>query len=976
MARRGVVDLHGLEWTVEDGINWVPPVRTEDEFQIDLDTGREGVVMVLTALFCLGTFVVVWPFQDGSGVIVPPSVALLAMCLVGYFPFRWYARRPRSVSVLLRSSPDSRLTRSWIAHVPSARAQGDAVRRAIATLLVRDDPHTALAGLYDFEGVPLDTLVQEKAIIDRADQMPSETEVLEIGYAQLVAAVRSGEVAGQVPGEEARSDLVRLVSQRCGRWAALVQSELRAVHNSRERLDDAFTSTFFRLAATAAFGPGSGLPWWRRAFRRVPPIHTLPDTVVTAARNVAATDRAIIELRSSNEDALVRLGDSIRERCVLPELRTQLSILLGEDAVSTVLSSGDGRGLDQLLPPDFELNSAAFERVTGMIDQFSTAAIGLAGPRGCGKTTLLTAVCKAPGADGPPTLPLLISAPVAYDTREFLLHLASTFGRAVIGLSGSDGPRGHPRGGDDSWTRRYIGRLIGRAAGILAASTLVVYCLALLGNTAGGPAPGATVSPTLAPYAPTILAVGTFAVVFGALRRAVTTPLRELYAFKRPGQEVPFRRLDAAARLFSFLGAIAFVAALAGPALAILHDLGPQLGAPAVPTWLRPLDVRLALGAMGIALGVAGLAVIVPASKREGWAFASSAEDIDRSLAIGSDLPDLPARAQELLDAIGFQMAWSRSNASRFGVNLGTYLPLSHDVTDTSSETRTAQPWTRPEIVRMFRELLEEVGQTYRIVIAVDELDKVSAERAVDFVEDLKAIFGVPNCFYLVSISEDAMEDFERRGTPFRTAFDSAFDEVVALRYFTFDESRELLRSRVVAMPQRFSALCHVVSGGLPRDLLRAARSLYGLGVPITLEAAARRMVLAELSRRTISTAKALRTVPVTNEELARVLRWADSDEGHDLGDDALLRDIAEVRGAAKALRDSADHTVAEQFSSWSTFALFALTLIQLCDESRRDHAGILEFITRLAQARQAFTVHPDVAMDRVETVRAEVGLF
>jgi len=76
------------------------------------------------------------------------------------------------------------------------------------------------------------------------------------------------------------------------------------------------------------------------------------------------------------------------------------------------------------------------------------------------------------------------------------------------------------------------------------------------------------------------------------------------------------------------------------------------------------------------------------------------------------------------------------------------------------------------------------MAESRQVVIGIDELDKIqSAEEAVQFVDDIKSIFGIPGCFFLISISDDALADFERRGLPFRNAFDSAFDEVIALNY-------------------------------------------------------------------------------------------------------------------------------------------------------------------------------------------------
>ena len=70
-----------------------------------------------------------------------------------------------------------------------------------------------------------------------------------------------------------------------------------------------------------------------------------------------------------------------------------------------------------------------------------------------------------------------------------------------------------------------------------------------------------------------------------------------------------------------------------------------------------------------------------------------------------------------------------------------------------------------------------------RLVVGIDEIDRIEdAENAEKFLNDIKAIFGIPNCFYIASLSADALANFERRVVSTRTAFDTTFDTVIAHR--------------------------------------------------------------------------------------------------------------------------------------------------------------------------------------------------
>jgi hypothetical protein len=151
------------------------------------------------------------------------------------------------------------------------------------------------------------------------------------------------------------------------------------------------------------------------------------------------------------------------------------------------------------------------------------------------------------------------------------------------------------------------------------------------------------------------------------------------------------------------------------------------------------------------------------------------------------------------------------------------------------AKQRAEQPVTLPGLVESFRGYSARVASWQRsahdgegrVIIGIDEVDKIrDSERAEAFLNDIKAIFGVPGCLYLVSLSEDAMAGFARRAPSIRTTFDSAFDELVPVGPMTYRHSEQLLFKRVTGVPRPFIALCHVLAGGLPRDLVRAARAL------------------------------------------------------------------------------------------------------------------------------------------------------
>jgi hypothetical protein len=207
------------------------------------------------------------------------------------------------------------------------------------------------------------------------------------------------------------------------------------------------------------------------------------------------------------------------------------------------------------------------------------------------------------------------------------------------------------------------------------------------------------------------------------------------------------------------------------------------------------------------------------------------------------------------------------------------------EVGGSTSRQRTEQIRTHPELVNDFRDFLDFLalrlrsrtgGPAGRIVICIDELDKIAtAEQAEQFINDIKTVFGVDGCFFIVAVSEDALTSFARRALAVRTTFDSAFDTIIQVRRFQLADTRRLLVQRVLRLPEPFVWLCHSLSGGLPRDLNRAVRLMYDIRLVHRTDAFQR--VAVELILRDIETVtqgQILRVSGRVDAESGAVLRW------------------------------------------------------------------------------------------------------
>lgn len=278
---------------------------------------------------------------------------------------------------------------------------------------------------------------------------------------------------------------------------------------------------------------------------------------------------------------------------------------------------------------------------------------------------------------------------------------------------------------------------------------------------------------------------------------------------------------------------------------------------------------------------------------------------------------------------------------------------------------RERRPQTYPELVGALRDLLaafaQSEGVSPAVIIAIDELDKIeSADDAQRFVNGIKGIFGAPGTQFLVSVSEDALASFERRGLPVRDAFDSAFHEIVRVDYLTLGDTAELLSSRVLRLPEPFKWLVHCMSGGLPRDVVRTARAMVALTSqdepPPSLDEVCAALVADDLARKSHAFQLACRDIGDSPEvtEFIRSLRKLRADERF------LLTLLPHLR------KDGELATLSRQAAA---FVYYLATLLEVFRRDKVDSHGKDTF-ELLARARQSLAVHPRLTWLQVDEFR------
>jgi hypothetical protein len=146
--------------------------------------------------------------------------------------------------------------------------------------------------------------------------------------------------------------------------------------------------------------------------------------------------------------------------------------------------------------------------------------------------------------------------------------------------------------------------------------------------------------------------------------------------------------------------------------------------------------------------------------------------------------------------------------------------------------TASYTPWTLPELVGHTRRFMKDIAETfcsinYAIVIGIDEIDRIgSLDHAERFIGEIKAIFGVEKCFFLVAVAEDVGSIFAQRALAGRSILENAFDDIIVVEPLSLQETSDLLLKRVPGFTDSFVYLVHALSGGLPRELIRVTRRL------------------------------------------------------------------------------------------------------------------------------------------------------
>lgn len=218
-------------------------------------------------------------------------------------------------------------------------------------------------------------------------------------------------------------------------------------------------------------------------------------------------------------------------------------------------------------------------------------------------------------------------------------------------------------------------------------------------------------------------------------------------------------------------------------------------------------------------------------------------------------------RTNALLERLHFQMS--------FGENRETGLAFSQSgwqLTQKVSKQvqRQVRPYTTMSLIDEFQEYISDAkmylndalkmsnpytDERIQIIIAIDELDKIlDTEKLHNMLKSMKAIFEIEDVYYILSISEDALETYRLRHVDTKNEIDSAFTHIIPVPPMDAIGSIAFYVEHHQNWAVDILPAAIVFGGGVPRDMHRLSLIFGTYPSAINLRQCLERLIKEDIS--------------------------------------------------------------------------------------------------------------------------------
>ena len=145
------------------------------------------------------------------------------------------------------------------------------------------------------------------------------------------------------------------------------------------------------------------------------------------------------------------------------------------------------------------------------------------------------------------------------------------------------------------------------------------------------------------------------------------------------------------------------------------------------------------------------------------------------------------------------------------------------------------RPLTLPSLATQFTQFLNEIGEVYSrgpVVICLDELDKIEDPKDLDnLLRGIKGILGESGTHFLLTVSEDALTNFNEQRQTKRGILESAFEDIILLDRINLRLTNQIVdpmycksdREKTEGLSKTSTELLWLFGNAIPREIKRNA---------------------------------------------------------------------------------------------------------------------------------------------------------